>query len=81
MKFEAVQIHFLSAVFGLLSSKNFATMAMWRNDFSSLLSPHELKGIQDSFGFWIPRRGFWIPGTQYQNLCQWNLDARFQSLD
>ena len=23
-------------IFGLLSSKNFATMAMWRNDFSSL---------------------------------------------
>ena len=36
MKFEAVQIHFLSDVFGLLSSKNFATMATWRNDFSSL---------------------------------------------
>ena len=27
----------LSAVFGLLSSRNFATMATWRNDFSSLL--------------------------------------------
>ena len=31
MKFEAVQIHFLSDVFGLLSSKNFATMATWRD--------------------------------------------------
>ena len=38
MKFEAVQIHFLSDIFGFLSSKNFATMAMWHNDFSSLLS-------------------------------------------
>ena len=25
-------------IFALLSSKNFATMATWRNDFSSLLS-------------------------------------------
>ena len=36
MKF--VRIHFLSDVFGLLSSRNFATMAMLRNDFSSLLA-------------------------------------------
>ena len=36
-KFEAVQIHFLSDVFGLLSFKNFVTTAMLRNDFSSLL--------------------------------------------
>ena len=36
MKFETVRIHFLSDVFALLSSRNFATMAMWRNDFSSL---------------------------------------------
>ena len=27
----------LSDFIGLLSSKNFATMVMWRNDFSSLL--------------------------------------------
>ena len=33
MKFEIVQIH----AFSLLSSKNFATMATWSNDFSSLL--------------------------------------------
>ena len=31
MKFEIVRIH----VFGLLSSRNFATMAKWRIDFSS----------------------------------------------
>ena len=37
MKFEAVQVHFLSDVSGLFSSKNFATMAMWLNEFSSLL--------------------------------------------
>ena len=26
------------------------------------------KGIQDSVGFWIPRRGFRIPGTGFQSL-------------
>ena len=35
-KFETVGVHILSDVFGLLSSRNFATMATWRNDFSSL---------------------------------------------
>ena len=34
LKFETVRIHFLSDVFGLLSSKNFATMATLCNDFS-----------------------------------------------
>ena len=36
MKFVTVRIHFLSDAFGLLSSRNFATMATWLNDFSSL---------------------------------------------
>ena len=36
-KFETVRIHFLSDIFGLLSSRNFATVATWHNDFSSLL--------------------------------------------
>ena len=36
MKFETVRIHFLSDFFGLFSSRNLATMATWRNDFSSL---------------------------------------------
>ena len=40
MKFETVWIQFLTDVFGLLSSRNFATMATWREDFS-LLSPEE----------------------------------------
>ena len=31
MKFEAVQIHFLSDVFGFLSSKSMATMTTRRN--------------------------------------------------
>ena len=34
MKLETVRIHLLNDVFGLLSSRNFATMATWRNDFS-----------------------------------------------
>ena len=34
MKFESVRIHFLSDVFDLLLSSNFATMAKWRYDFS-----------------------------------------------
>ena len=32
--FETVRIRFLSDVSGLLSFRNFATMATWRNDFS-----------------------------------------------
>ena len=35
-KFESVRIYFLSDVFALLSSRNFAAMTTWRNDFSSL---------------------------------------------
>ena len=36
IKFEIGRIHFPSDVFGLLSSRNFATMATWRNDFCLL---------------------------------------------
>ena len=39
-------------------------------------APH--KGIEDSLGFSIPRRGFRIPGTGFRILCQWNLDSEFQ---
>ena len=43
MKFETVRgIQSLRDVFALLSSRNFATMATWPNDFSSLLA--EKKG-------------------------------------
>ena len=38
MKSETVQINLLGDVFGLLSFRNFATMATWRNDFFSLQS-------------------------------------------
>ena len=40
-----VQIHFLSDVFGLLSSKNFATMTTWRNDLSISLIPSDLSWL------------------------------------
>ena len=36
MKFQTVRIYFLSEFWDFLPSKNFATMATWRNDFSSL---------------------------------------------
>ena len=40
----------------------------WANPFASCI-----KEIQDSHGFWIPRRGFLIP-----DLFQWNSDSGFQ---
>ena len=36
-----------------------------------LVTPYT--GLQDSLGFWIPWRRFWI-------LCQWNLRLQIQSL-
>ena len=36
MKFETLRMHFISDVFGLFSSRNFATMATWRTDVSLL---------------------------------------------
>ena len=39
MKFETVRVHFMSDFFDVpcVVIRNFATMATWRNDFSSLL--------------------------------------------
>ena len=56
MKFEAVRIHFLSEVFGFLSSKNFATMTTWRNDLSSLLKGQNRSGERYK-GTWEARTG------------------------
>ena len=36
------------------------------NALKRFIAPY--KGIQDSLGFWIPRRGFQIPGTGFQSL-------------
>ena len=46
------------------------------------VSPHvKCKGIEDSLGIWIPRRGFRSPSTGWFRIfCQWNVDFRFQSL-
>ena len=33
-----------------------------------VISPHVRAGIQDSLGFWIPRRRLRIPGTRFQPL-------------
>ena len=37
------------------------------------------KEIQESLGFWFPRRGFLISGTGFRILCPWNLDSGYQS--
>ena len=52
MKFVTVRIHFLSDAFGLLSSRNFATMATWRNDFSLWINV--MKAIETEYDcvFW-----------------------------
>ena len=46
-----------------LISTNDDTLINWK----SQISPH-VRGIQDSLGFWIPRRGFQIPGPGFQSL-------------
>ena len=50
MKFETVQNHFLSDVFGLLSFRNLASMATWRNDFSCVLSQESSLGPDSAVG-------------------------------
>ena len=45
--FETVRIRFLSDVFGLLSSRNFATMATWCNDCSFKIAANTELGQQD----------------------------------
>ena len=49
MKFETVRSHFLSDVFVLLSSENFATMATWHNDFSILFVVYVFRILLASF--------------------------------
>ena len=49
MKFETVRSHFLSDVFVLLSSENFATMATWRNDFSIMFVVYVFRILLASF--------------------------------
>ena len=48
MKFATVRMHSLRALFRLLSTRNFVTMATWRNGFSSLLDgSHEKARYQN----------------------------------
>ena len=46
-----------------LISTNDDTLINWKSEISS-----HVRGIQDSLGFWIPRREFQIPGTGFQSL-------------
>ena len=49
--------------------------------FNLISSVAPCKIIQpDSSGFWIPSRGFRIPGTGFWNRCQWDLDSGCHSL-
>ena len=45
-----------------LISTNDDILINWKSE----ISPH-VRGIQDSLGFWIPRRGFPIPDTGFQS--------------
>ena len=63
LKFETVRIQFLSDVFGLLPSRNFATVVTWRNDFSSLLIFQKKKVVKHIRGFVFNRytAHLWFP--------------------
>ena len=45
MKVETVQPHFLSNVFSLSSSRSFATMTRWCNNFSPLMTKDNCNGL------------------------------------
>ena len=67
MKFKAVRIHFLSDVFSLLSSKNSATMAMWRNHLPSLGC--SALGWQKGFSL------FWLSVFLHNEFSTYNLTS------
>ena len=52
---------------------------MKRENYTIVCSKGQIatcKGIQDSLGFWIPRRGFRIPGTGFQTVSEtWILNS------
>ena len=58
-----------------LSSGESWTPDLRRGRLARFLVP--CKGIQDSLGFWIPRRGFRVPMTGFQIFCSgtWILDS------
>ena len=67
LKSETVWIQFLSDIFGLLSSRNFATIASWHNDFFSLyqriLPQSFLKSTEES----LFRKFMQNTGEEYWN--------------
>ena len=67
-----LQLNFIIKVFKFVSIYN---------DYAGPLSfdKTSCKGMQDSLGFWIPCRGFWISGNEFRILCQWNWDSGLQS--
>ena len=65
MKFETVRTHFRSDVFGLLSSRNFATMATSRNDFS-VLSMDTLPAVWRGITSALLRQTFEIGGYLFE---------------
>ena len=81
-----MRIHFLSDVFGMLSSKNFATMATWGNDLSSP-SENVLLMIIWNLEFWaleswtqLKESG--IPLTiENRNPFSWDKECRIQLLE
>ena len=40
----------------------------------------KIRGSQNSLGFWTPCCEFQIPGTEFQIVCQWNLDSRSKNV-
>ena len=54
MRLETLRIHFISDVFGLFSSRNFATMITWRTDFS-LLGRFRVTFTPEGNGIFVPR--------------------------
>ena len=65
MKLETVRTHFRSDVFGLSSSRNFATMATWRNGFS-VLSMDTLPAIWMGLKSALLRQTFEIGGYLFE---------------
>ena len=71
IKFETVRINFLSDVFGLLLSRNFASMATWRNDFSLLLASRDVISYRAEYG----KKNWQVP--KYRVKSRRNTDTAF----
>ena len=59
----------------------FLKNSIFEEPFNWISNVAPCKIIQpDSSGFWIPSRGFCIPGNGFWNRCKWNLDSGCHSL-